>query len=232
MQGYKNGPGSRMNWKGKLRLEGEEYLTDCHIIDMDDQRMKVCLSGKLPVDTNIKVGVVLSSDYIVNAQAWVTWQKTSEGLHTYELYFTKISDTEKEKISRFLKVHAPDVAEEPTMSIMGEKGGEGMADNRTFARVAAQFPLKFLDLDKNAEGYADVRDISAKGVGIVTTAPLRTKAPLELWLDIPDGGEPLYTRGEVVWLRPQAGNEYRAGITLEKADLMGVARVLRSQQSL
>jgi len=232
MQGYKNERGSRMNWKGKLRLESEEYLVDCHIIDMDGRRVKVCMSRKLPVDTNIQIGVVLSSEYIVNAQAWVTWQKTSEGLHTYELYFTKISDTEKEKISRFLKVYMPDVAEKQIMSIIEEKGGEGMADNRIFERVAAQFPLKFLDLDKNAEGYADVCDVSAKGVGIVTTAPLRTKAPLELWLDIPDGGEPLYTRGEVAWLRPQTGNEYRAGITLEKADLMGVARVLRSQQSL
>jgi hypothetical protein len=48
-----------------------------------------------------------------------------------------------------------------------------------------------------------------------------------MWLNIPDRGEPLYTRGRVVWSKMWEPNKYRLGINLEKADLMGMARILR-----
>jgi Tfp pilus assembly protein PilZ len=100
-------------------------------------------------------------------------------------------------------------------------------DRRVFARFSANLPLRFLDSDSNFEGQAQVQDISAKGLGLVTNAKLNPRSSLEMWLEIPDKGESLYTRGEVVWLESQGVNEYRAGINLEKADLMGLSRVMR-----
>jgi hypothetical protein len=52
-----------------------------------------------------------------------------------------------------------------------------------------------------------------------------------MWLDIPDQHEPLYTRGEVAWSQtlPDTGQQ-RLGIRLEKAELMGLARVLWMKQ--
>jgi hypothetical protein len=70
-------------------------------------------------------------------------------------------------------------------------------------------------------------DISANGLAFVTKDSLSAKTPLEMWLDIPDQHEPLYTRGEVVWSEASAAREeQRAGVRLEKAELMGLARVL------
>lgn len=102
-----------------------------------------------------------------------------------------------------------------------------MEDNRIFERFQARFPLRFLNLSDNREGQARTQDISAKGVGIVTKDKLMPNTPLEMWLDIPDRGEPLYMRGEVVWSKSQGQDEYRTGINLEKAELMGLSRALR-----
>jgi hypothetical protein len=104
---------------------------------------------------------------------------------------------------------------------------EKLEDSRIFARFPADFSLRFLDLVSNSEGRAQVRDISAKGIGLVANAKLAIRAPLEMWLEVPDKGEPFYSRGEVVWSKPMSANEYWVGVNLERADLMGLSRVLR-----
>lgn len=101
-------------------------------------------------------------------------------------------------------------------------------DRRVFERFIARLPVKFIDLNQNKEGTAYTHDVSAKGLGIVTQQQVNPFTPMELWLDIPDKGESLYTRGEVAWSKPVTPNSWRIGINLERADLMGMARVLRT----
>jgi hypothetical protein len=108
------------------------------------------------------------------------------------------------------------------------EGGEAMEDRRIFDRFSASFPVKFLNPHSGKEGQAHARDISAKGVGLRLNERLTPATPLELWLEVPDKGEPLYTRGEIVWSRAVRPDEYQAGISLEKADLMGLSRVMRT----
>ena len=107
------------------------------------------------------------------------------------------------------------------------KGGEAMEDRRIFARFKANFPIRFIDLKGNREGLAKVEDVSAKGVGFVVSEEMKKHTPLEIWLDIPDRGEPLYARGEVVWSKTLSSKAYRIGVNLERADLMGMSRILR-----
>jgi len=101
-------------------------------------------------------------------------------------------------------------------------------DKRIFARFPVKMAMRFLDLLSNREGQAQSTDISAKGIGFVVSAELKPLTPLELWLKIPDKGDPLYTRGEVVWSEMISPSQYRIGINLERADLMGISRVLRA----
>lgn len=100
-----------------------------------------------------------------------------------------------------------------------------------FARINTSFPVRFLDPARGIEGRADTVDISANGLGLVTQENLSSKTPLEMWLDIPDQHEPFYTRGEVVWSQASSDvGQRRVGIRLEKAELMGLARILWMQQ--
>jgi len=102
-----------------------------------------------------------------------------------------------------------------------------MEDRRVFARIAARFPLRFLDPRSGRDGEAETVDFSANGVGFVTGKSILAKTPLELWLNIPDKHDPFYTRAEVVWSESLSGAEkYRVGVRLERAELMGLARIL------
>ena len=105
---------------------------------------------------------------------------------------------------------------------------KGMDDRRIFERIPTKFPLRFLDLNSNKEQEAEVEDISAKGVGFVASERLEPLSTLEMWLRIPDRGEPLYTRGEVAWSKMIEPFKYRIGVNLEKADLMGFSRIMRA----
>ena len=101
-------------------------------------------------------------------------------------------------------------------------------DRRIFARFPAQLSIKFLDLILNKEGQAQAQDVSAKGIGFLAGEQLEPLTPVEMWLQVPDKGTPLYTRGEVVWSEMVAPNQYRTGVNLERADLMGMSRILRN----
>jgi hypothetical protein len=106
----------------------------------------------------------------------------------------------------------------------------GYRDRRVFERFAAKMSMRFLNLNTGKEGYAHTRDFSAKGLGLVTSHGVVPRSLLEIWLDVPDKGEPLYTRGEVVWAKCLAPEQYRVGVSLERADLMGLSRLLRAQE--
>ena len=102
-------------------------------------------------------------------------------------------------------------------------------DKRIFARFPVRLSMRFLDLLSNREVQAQAMDVSAKGIGFMASTELKPLTPLELWLKVPDKGDPLYTRGEVVWSEMIGPNQYRTGVNLDRADLMGISRVLRAR---
>ena len=112
--------------------------------------------------------------------------------------------------------------------MVAEANNNNYKDRRVFERFKARLPVRFIDLKRNREGTAYTCDVSAKGLGLVSQVEVNPYTPMELWLDMPDKGEPLYTRGEVVWSSSITPNSWRVGINLERADLMGMSRVLRA----
>lgn len=101
-------------------------------------------------------------------------------------------------------------------------------DHRIFERFAAVIPVNMFDVDAGTELNVLTRDVSAKGIGVICEERLNPGNRLELRLKINDGKEPLYAKGDVIWSSPQESGGYRAGISLEKTELMGMARILRS----
>jgi hypothetical protein len=83
-------------------------------------------------------------------------------------------------------------------------------------------------IESGKEGQAQTFDVSAKGLGLATANELEASTSLEIWLDVPGSTEPLYTRWQVDWTRLAGATGYRSGIELERADLMGVSRLLRA----
>jgi len=211
----------------KIKINGkEEGFIDAKLKDISFKGAQLLLHQKLPEDKFLNLTLILA-DKSLEVQVWLVWRRVIDGHYLYGLYFTKIKDSDKEIIYRFVQQHHLATLAKQWWQDRIEKGGEEMEDRRIFARFPVEFSLRYLDLAKNREGIALTKDISAKGIGLVASEELAPCTPLEMWLEIPDRGEPLYTRGEVVWSKVAESNKYRAGIELEKADLMGLSRVLR-----
>ena len=112
--------------------------------------------------------------------------------------------------------------------------GEDMdnySDRRVFERFNVNFQVRFIDLRENQEGQAEACDVSAKGLRLQMRQEVKPATSLEIWLDLPDDGGPFYTRGRVVWANQIQPQLWRAGISLEKAELMGMARIFRRSEA-
>jgi hypothetical protein len=219
----------QINWQTKIKLEGAEGFTNCSIHDINLKGVRICLPHKIQVDTFLRLSIVLYEDCVLqDIEVWVAWHKAINNNNFYGLYFTKIDDASKEKIYQFMRRNFKEQMNSQLWKGLGDdkKGGEDMEDRRIFQRFPVNLPMSFLDLNSGVECQASAQDISAKGIGMVVPEEIQPKTPLEMWLKVPDAGEPLYLRGEVVW-SSKGDNEYHTGISLDKADLMGLSRVLR-----
>jgi len=240
----------RINRPVELKFAGAVAPTTSTIHDISFRGARISLPQRLPKDTPHRVSISLCDEFAcLNLEMWVVWQKRVMETNVYGVYFTKIKDSDKENIYKFMRKYFPQEINkqwwqkpedtrpygqgrcsyyEGGEEEMEEKKMNNSKDQRIFERFRAKLPLRFIDLKGNKEGQAEVRDISAKGLGILAKNELLPQTPLEMWLDIPDRGEPFYTRGEVVWSKLAEPGQWRAGVNLEKADLMGMSRVLRT----
>ncbi len=217
----------------KVRLEGGFNYADCFVSDLNCKGLKISLKEQLPLDKFLKLSIMLSESFQLNFEAWSAWHRKIKDSYVHGIFFTKIRNQDKEDIYSFVMRHCSDQVSRQWWDKPKEGGGEKMEkenfeDRRTFARFPVSLSLKYLDPNSNREGQAQTCDISAKGIGMLSQEKLATNTSLELWLQMPDKSEPFYTRGEVVWSEPASNEEYRSGINLDKADLMGVSRVLRT----
>lgn len=213
----------------KLGQAAKELL--CQIKDINSKGAKITLNTKLPDYEALRISLRLSENYTVEAEVWVAWRKVVNGINHYGLYFSKIKDADKDKIFKFINLYRHNDSEQKprlrAAKVEKEKGGEDMNDHRIFERFKKQFSARFIGLD-GKEGQAQTFDISAKGLGLSTANALESNAPLEIWLDVPGSTDPLYTRGQVVWTRLAGVTGFRSGVELERADLMGMSRLLRA----
>lgn len=219
----------QVNRPCEARLEGAEGFASCAVKDVSLKGIQISLKMKLPKDSFLKFSIFLEENFTLDIEAWVVWHRTVKEENCYGLYFSKIKDLDKERIYKFVCGSYPKLITQCWWrSQTEEKGGEKMEDRRIFARIPVKFPLRYLEPNSGTEGQAQIQDISAKGLGFVAEAGLPRKASLEIWIEIPDKGEPFYTRGDVVWSQRISPDKHRLGINLEKADLMGLSRAMRA----
>ncbi|MBN2831412.1 MAG: PilZ domain-containing protein [Candidatus Omnitrophica bacterium] len=213
----------------KIGQAAKELL--CRIKDINSRGVRITLNAKLPDDKALKISLQLSENSTVEAEVWVAWRKVVNGINHYGLFFTKMKDADKDKIYKFIKMYGTNgLGQKPWLGAAEdkkEKGGEDMNDHRIFERFRKEFSARFIGLD-GRERQAQTFDISAKGLGLSTNEALDANSPLEIWLNVPNSTDPLYTRGQVVWSRLAGVSGYRSGIELERADLIGISRLLRA----
>lgn len=221
----------QVNQHAALKLEKTTKELFCQVKDINSRGAKITLGMKLPDDKAFKLSLRLSEDYTIEAEVWVAWRKVVNGINHYGFFFSKIQDADKDKIYKFINMYRTDESKQNpwlgAVEVEQKKGEEDMSDHRIFERFRREFSARFVGLD-GKETQAQTFDVSAKGLGLSTVNALPSNTPLEIWLNVPNSTDPLYTRGQVVWSRPAGAAGYHSGIELERAELMGMSRLLRA----
>ena len=232
----------QVNRQAKFRLEQAVEEAFCQVKDINYKGAQVILNAKLPEDVAFRLNLRLSQECSFEAEVWVAWHKIVDGINHYGLYFSKIRDADKDKIYKFIHAYYPDDIKErwwgvekavkpEEIKIVAKDyamGPGSIEDQRIFERFPLHCPVRFLNLTNGNEGLAQTVDISAKGLRLNCDQKMPLHAPLEIWLDMPEKGEPLYIRGAVAWTKAQGAANYDFGVELENAALMGISRFLRS----
>jgi hypothetical protein len=102
-------------------------------------------------------------------------------------------------------------------------------DRRIFSRLETKLFLRYAKLGAERNYEAQTYDISAKGLSFFTNKRLACESRLNIWLKVPDEQEELFTRGWVMWRKRVGLFNYRVGIMLEKAELMGFSPLFRNR---
>ncbi|MCM8796902.1 MAG: PilZ domain-containing protein [Candidatus Omnitrophica bacterium] len=216
--------------------EGQECF-DCQLKDIGFKGAQLIVSHRIDKDTYKTLRIRLSQECVVNVECWVAWHRIIDGYSLCGLYFSKISNEAKEKIYQFIRHYCAGQIQKRWWNGIKEitdKGGENMmkgdfVDRRIFERFPARFNLRYLDLFANREGTGWTNDISAKGLGVTLNYQVAKGAPVEIWVDIPGRPEPHYLRGEIVWCEKTDEQNCRAGVNLERANLMSMSTLLAAR---
>jgi hypothetical protein len=241
MNEHRRFPRWQINQQGKLKLEQAVEELFCQVKDINYKGMRVALGAKLPQDTALRINLRLSGDCTFDAEVWVAWVKVINGVNHYGLYFSRLRDTDKEKIYRFVHAHLPkelvNIWRPNGSGPVGKNGDSknsagqesaGVDDHRIFERFPVNLSARYLNPDTGKEGLASTQDVSAKGLCLTVSEELKLHTALEIWLEMKDKRDLLYVRGEVVWAKMIDASNYKLGVELEKADLMGISRVFKS----
>ena len=100
-------------------------------------------------------------------------------------------------------------------------------ERRKSERLKLKFCVRSLDIATSAELDCVTYDVSAGGLGTISSEQFGPGQSLDVWLMLPDNAEKIHTRGRVVWSRMVGFRRYRAGIELAKQDLNPTAMGLR-----
>ncbi|NQS99625.1 MAG: PilZ domain-containing protein [Candidatus Omnitrophica bacterium] len=99
-------------------------------------------------------------------------------------------------------------------------------NRRAFERFEVEFPVEAKQVKEGESSYSQCVDASASGLGVFTQRPFITNFQVEIWVKIPDGHEPLYGLGRVVWSKQVDEGRWRIGVQLKDINLMGMRRLL------
>jgi len=231
-------PRWEINKRAWFKLEQAAEEEPCRVGDINYNGLGIFLTARLPENKRFHLGLRLSENCVLDVEACVAWRKPIDGVNHYGLYFLEIKDVDKNRIYCYIKRYCRALKEKLRQTqqaadaeVRDLKSGLTALNRRVFERFTVYLPARLLNPETGEEIAADAVDLSAKGMRLSSARELKPATPLEIWLDIPDREEPLYTRGKIVWSRPEGLGGFVAGVELEKAGLMDACHFMRKENN-
>lgn len=224
----------RWDLKHEVNLKiGAGEPTSCQVHNISLKGVEVTLARELAQDRSNKLQLYFDDGHPVSAEGWVMWHRRVDGLNVYGLYFTRISDTDKEKLYEFVVRHCrQQVYDNMYRETLDDTWGqESMPDRRNFERFPVSLPLVYADPVTRKKGCAQTSDLSANGLGLVVNEPLEPAVPLDVEIRLVDQAQFVCLKAMVVWSMGAESEQYRAGLKLDRMQFMELGRLLRSRCS-
>lgn len=81
----------------------------CRIEDIHLKGMCVSFEKELPAENPLRMSFAIGEDFdFVKVEANIPWKKEEQGRHIYGLSFSKIHDSDKDKIYQFISANCSD----------------------------------------------------------------------------------------------------------------------------
>ncbi len=90
----------------KIRCEGQGEYVDCEIKDLNMRGFSVTIRTQLPQDCRNMI-LYFNENFFFTIDVTVVWQKEIQGKHVYGLKFTRIRDSDKEKMYQMMRKDFP-----------------------------------------------------------------------------------------------------------------------------
>ena len=101
-------------------------------------------------------------------------------------------------------------------------------EQRMFSRFRVNFSARFRNLNVGRRRFSTCADIGAGGVSMNTNEELELKTPLEVWIDIADGFDPVNLKGRVAWSKKIDSENCRTGVVFDCPRLIAFSRVMKT----
>ncbi len=109
-------------------------------------------------------------------------------------------------------------------------GSDGK-EKRKYPRFSTKITMVHSSSPENKSRQDKTQNISAIGIGFLTTEELRPGTHLEISLIMPDNGEEIRVKGDVAWSVKVANDSYMVGVNLKDPSLKPIPIVLRAIQA-
>lgn len=107
------------------------------------------------------------------------------------------------------------------------KSTKASKELRMFSRFRVNFPARFRNLNVGRRGEGICADIGAGGVSLESAQEIQPRTPIEVWIDIADGFDPINLKGRVVWSKRIDSENCRTGVVFDCPRLIAFSRVLK-----
>jgi hypothetical protein len=107
----------------------------------------------------------------------------------------------------------------------------GFRERRSCPRFYARIAVLCVNPATSIVYLAMTHELSAHGIRIISTEPIQPSSLLNICINMPDNGEQINVRGQVVWSQQVNDDHFMIGIHLKNCALKPVPIALRSIQA-
>ena len=219
-----------LNHEVALKLAGAQVTTSCRVHNISFKGIEFALDQQLEADKPNKLQLFFSDGASISLEAWVMWHRAVDGLNVYGLYFTRISDADKERLYEFVVRYCREQVRDNMYRdiVGGPQDSQVIPDRRDFERFPMSLPLVYADPVTQKKSLTRTSDMSATGLGLVANEPLKPSTALDLEIRLIDQAQFICMKARVVWSMAHEQDQYRAGLKFERAQFMEMGRLLRT----